>query len=437
MRRIRLPQRRGCLFGCVSGAALVLLLASPVLGADTDGDGVQDTGDNCPDTFNTGQGDGDGDGVGDACDNCLFVPNPRPEGFDPTRSYSGGQLDDDADGIGNACDANFTDSLKDEFVNVTDLLWFLEAYGKRIGDTDCPDAWGTPTGSCTRYDLNERGASITASDLLVLIAEERLGRPASSGSGRISPALISLNEQLAAEDLAIGISAAEWVTVTEASTFGQTVFANARSKQLRHHFVPGDARRGGSNDLFYQVDQLDGATTSGLTAVETEAAIDRAIATWDQGTQCSDVTLTKTSDLDLDLGFVQYLLGFGGTPARLSDIVHAGRMPGPFFDRLAFGGRHFILAVTFSFGFLDEDRRFTDIDEDGRLDVALREVYYNETGHGLSQDHFGKIFRTNANDKLHFAPFAVMNAIISRQAQTLEASDNGGHCSIWGSWPNP
>jgi hypothetical protein len=37
---------------------------------------------------------------------------------------------------------------------------------------------------------------------------------------------------------------------------------------------------------------------------------------------------------------------------------------------------------------------------------------------------------------VHFAPFAVMNAAISRQAQELEGTDNGGHCSIWGHWPN-
>ena len=36
--------------------------------SDTDGDGVGDSLDNCPDTANPGQEDSDGDGIGDACD---------------------------------------------------------------------------------------------------------------------------------------------------------------------------------------------------------------------------------------------------------------------------------------------------------------------------------------------------------------------------------
>jgi hypothetical protein len=38
-----------------------------LLGIDTDGDGVDDTGDNCPDDPNTDQLDTNGDGIGDAC----------------------------------------------------------------------------------------------------------------------------------------------------------------------------------------------------------------------------------------------------------------------------------------------------------------------------------------------------------------------------------
>jgi hypothetical protein len=58
--------------------------------SDSDGDGVPDECDNCPQVPNPGQADTDGDGVGDACDNCLDVANP-------------GQLDSDGDGIGDAC----------------------------------------------------------------------------------------------------------------------------------------------------------------------------------------------------------------------------------------------------------------------------------------------------------------------------------------------
>ncbi|MDO5656566.1 MAG: choice-of-anchor J domain-containing protein [Flavobacteriaceae bacterium] len=43
---------------------------SDVETADTDGDGVADDVDSCPDTYNPDQADWDGDGIGDACDTC-------------------------------------------------------------------------------------------------------------------------------------------------------------------------------------------------------------------------------------------------------------------------------------------------------------------------------------------------------------------------------
>jgi hypothetical protein len=61
---------------------------------DADGDGVQDSLDNCPNTPNPTQSDLDGDGRGDACDNCPTQANP-------------GQQDSDNDGIGDACDTQF------------------------------------------------------------------------------------------------------------------------------------------------------------------------------------------------------------------------------------------------------------------------------------------------------------------------------------------
>jgi hypothetical protein len=105
--------------------------------------------------------------------------------------------------------------------------------------------------------------------------------------------------------------------------------------------------------------------------------------------------------------------------------------------------------------FIDGAGAPTDIDNNGKLDVAFREILYNdaftwnvngnidietvalhESGHGLSQGHFGKAFRTESNGKIHFAPLAVMNAAYSGVQQGLAGTDNGGHCSIWGSWPN-
>ncbi len=67
-------------------------------GLDTEGDGVHDLGDNCPEDFNPLQTDSDNDTVGDDCDNCVDDYNPFQE-------------DTDEDGIGDACDIGPYDVL--------------------------------------------------------------------------------------------------------------------------------------------------------------------------------------------------------------------------------------------------------------------------------------------------------------------------------------
>jgi glucose/arabinose dehydrogenase len=57
---------------------------------DFDGDGIEDSLDNCPTVANADQTDTDNDSLGNACDNCAFTFNP-------------GQEDSDADSIGDAC----------------------------------------------------------------------------------------------------------------------------------------------------------------------------------------------------------------------------------------------------------------------------------------------------------------------------------------------
>lgn len=66
---------------------------------DSDGDGLMDAFDNCPEVGNADQADGDGDNVGDVCDNCLTVANTDQEDYDG--DYMGDACDDgDSDGDG-------------------------------------------------------------------------------------------------------------------------------------------------------------------------------------------------------------------------------------------------------------------------------------------------------------------------------------------------
>jgi len=79
------------------GDACEQIFTSP--DADDDGDGEDNATDNCPQTSNKGQADADKDGVGDACDNCVQVANSAQ---DPTACAAPG--DDDGDGADNTTD---------------------------------------------------------------------------------------------------------------------------------------------------------------------------------------------------------------------------------------------------------------------------------------------------------------------------------------------
>lgn len=61
------------------------------LQADTDGDGIDDACDICPQAADPQQADSDMDGIGDACDVCPMLADPD-------------QADADMDGVGDACD---------------------------------------------------------------------------------------------------------------------------------------------------------------------------------------------------------------------------------------------------------------------------------------------------------------------------------------------
>jgi hypothetical protein len=103
-----------------------LLVASgascPDQGRDSDGDGLADLLDNCPQASNQDQSDGDGDFVGDICDNCLITSNFGQANHDPDDlgdacdncpfTDNPLQLDMDGDGIGDLCD-DCTDTDED------------------------------------------------------------------------------------------------------------------------------------------------------------------------------------------------------------------------------------------------------------------------------------------------------------------------------------
>jgi hypothetical protein len=264
-----------------------------------------------------------------------------------------------------------------------------------------------------------------------------------------------LNARIEATGANVRLVVVDFLTTGE--MVGQTIYFNDRIKVMGSHFVPGDPWRGGEYHITWLSDQADGAA-NGLTLAETQAALERAMATWD-GVVCRSIPLVQLdpSVYPADLGYTQFFWGSGGYPAWFADITHAGWLPRGYFDWLTPGGGNFILGATHTYAWVDDQTgQPTDMDNNGKLDVAFREVYYNnrfqwrinanydveslvlhETGHGLSLGHFGKLFKTDANGLFHFAPDAVMNAGYTGVKQDLFGTDISTFCGLWAYWGWP
>jgi len=123
---------------------------------DTDGDGIVDSQDNCPEDANQDQADSDTDGVGDECDNCVNVINED-------------QTDADQDGVGDVCDnapddpnAGQGDADGDGIGDVTDNCRNLanpdqaDADSDNVGDA-CDNCLNAPNTSQTDVDGDAAG----------------------------------------------------------------------------------------------------------------------------------------------------------------------------------------------------------------------------------------------------------------------------------------
>lgn len=110
---------------------------------DSDGDGVPDQGDNCPEDENPGQEDTDGDGIGDACDDANGGTDPDPDpdtdtdgdgvpdGEDNCPDTPADEADEDGDGCGDVTQDNCPDTNNDQ----------TDSDGDGVGDAcdGCPD----------------------------------------------------------------------------------------------------------------------------------------------------------------------------------------------------------------------------------------------------------------------------------------------------------
>ncbi|MCK5808579.1 thrombospondin type 3 repeat-containing protein [bacterium] len=100
--------------------------------SDSDGDGILNSADNCPNIANPHQFDSDEDGVGDICDACVFKRDISQLNLDDDGDgvdnrcdvcrtvYNPNQTDSDGDGVGDACDACILDASIQHFLSDSD-----------------------------------------------------------------------------------------------------------------------------------------------------------------------------------------------------------------------------------------------------------------------------------------------------------------------------
>jgi hypothetical protein len=129
--------------------------------ADTDGDGVADAVDNCPQDSNPEQTDTDGDGAGDACDNDIDgdgLDNATEQllGTDPVNP------DSDGDGLSDGDEVNLytTDPLNPD------------SDGDYLSDGEEVNVYGSDPNMDDTGDLAPRGnpdGTLTTGDLVVLL----------------------------------------------------------------------------------------------------------------------------------------------------------------------------------------------------------------------------------------------------------------------------
>ncbi len=263
-----------------------------------------------------------------------------------------------------------------------------------------------------------------------------------------------INAQLAAQGLNIAIEAIEAFTIGNGRP-------SARIHQQPFRWVPNDPRRlAHGDDITYLVDQSDGASLSGLTNAQTEAAIDAALDTWENDKALKNVNIIKRADTGADPDIFDAFYGFGGFGNPfLADIVDAGWLPRAFFDAVfGPGGGKGVLAFSVTFIFVDDVTDVpTDINGDNYLDTALNEVYYNNTFGQAGTDRAGNPWGINVAlpaidvetvalhenghslELGHFGPppAAVMNPAYAGIRHVPLSPDDAGMNTVWGSWPNP
>jgi hypothetical protein len=258
---------------------------------------------------------------------------------------------------------------------------------------------------------------------------------------------------------------AEYITAPGSGEPGglEVLAKDVGNGQLAHDFVYGDPRRasfnGGNAGVTYGVNAGWNSTDPNLA--DQLGWLYDSIFVWDNEI-CADMTLSENAITPGLPGVVQLFFQTGQIfPIWQADMTQVGFLSGADFPYFAANPN--VLGVTFTLFWTDAQGNLTDIDGNGKIDVAFREIYYNdeydwadnglegpqpgggylidfptvaihEVGHGFSAAHFGLIGVQKGF--LVARPRAVMNAIYGGTLRELLGRDVGSHCSNWAQWPN-
>lgn len=249
------------------------------------------------------------------------------------------------------------------------------------------------------------------------------------------------NDELKALWMDIQVEQIEVLTLGEGRS-------SSRVHRQPFRWVANDARRAADGtNLTYLVDQA-GLVGSALDPAAAEAAIDRAMATW-AAEPCvrQKLGVVKRADKLTDPDIFDALMGYGDFGNyRVADIVHAGWLPPSFFDVVAGpGSAETVLAFSVTFVYVGPDGEPSDVNQDGYLDTAANEVYYNEGfswllggGHGIDLESVALHELGHAMGIGHVGPpiEAVMNPVYAGVHRSLRPLDSAALCSVWSRWPN-
>jgi hypothetical protein len=224
--------------------------------------------------------------------------------------------------------------------------------------------------------------------------------------------------------------------------------------QLAHDFVPNDPRalwKNTSGAPVITIAVKEGNKSADENLTNQTYWLYESAKVW-ENTSCSKLVLEQFAGNSGFPGLVEFLFETGQILPFLvqADVTQVG------FRGVSaiFPEGTSTLGVAYSLFWTDADGNLTDIDNNGKIDVAIREIYYNdqypwsdngefgvdfptvaihESGHGLSAAHFGNIGVKNG--ALFAKPRSVMNAIYGGPFRELHGRDIGSHCSNWAQWP--